>query len=242
MQYLRVSYLWVISCHPPAMTKADHRRQLLRALIDDRFDGVSARFADAVGIAASYVSRMLYPEGKAGAKGIGEDTIEKIEMALGIPGYFSGQAVSVSIPATTGDYVRVQQLDAEAGMGDGRVNDDCPEVIRAVDFEPSYIRAIVGFVPAPGRLVLVTGKGDSMLPTIHPGDVVVVDTGVTSFDGDGLYLINMGNGQQIKRLLDKGVVHVASDNRERNGEPFPMPAGTLVGGKVYLRNRIERFI
>lgn len=147
----------------------------------------------------------------------------------------------VSLPATAGDYVRVEQLDAEAGMGDARINDDYPEVIRAVDFDPSYIRAIVGFVPPPGRLVLVTGKGDSMMPTIQPGDVVVVDTGITSFDGDGLYLINMGNGHQIKRLIDKGVIHVASDNREKNGEPFPIPKGTVIGGRVYLRNRIERF-
>lgn len=148
---------------------------------------------------------------------------------------------AVSMPATTGSYVRVQQLDAEAGMGDARVNEDYPEVIRAMDFEPDYIRSIVGFVPPPGRLVLVTGTGDSMLPTIQPGDVVVVDRGVTSFDGDGLYLINMGNGHQIKRLIDKGVIHVASDNREKNGDPFPIPKGTLIGGRVYLRNRIERF-
>lgn len=148
---------------------------------------------------------------------------------------------SVSPSATTSDYVRVEQLDAEAGMGGEVVNDDYPEVIRAMDFEPDYIRSIVGFVPAPGRLVLVTGTGDSMLPTIQPGDVVVVDRGVTSFDGDGLYLINMGNGHQIKRLIDKGVIHVASDNREKNGDPFAIPSGTVIGGKVYLRNRIERF-
>ena len=172
--------------------------------------------------------------------------IPKLAKLAGLPLSHFGMgddapARPVSPPATAGDYVRVQQLEAEAGMGDARINDDYPEVIRSVDFEPSYIRAIVGFVPAPGRLVLVTGKGDSMMPTIQPGDVVVVDTGITSFDGDGLYLINMGNGQQIKRLLDRGVIHVASDNRERSGEPFPIPAGTRIGGRVYLRNRIERF-
>lgn len=146
----------------------------------------------------------------------------------------------VSAPATTGDYVRVQQLDAEAGMGGEVVNDDYPEVIRAMDFTPSYIRQVVGFVPPPGRLVLITGRGDSMAPVIQPGDTVVVDTGVTSYDSDGLYLINMGNGHQIKRLIDRGVIHVASENKSY-GDPFPIPEGTVIGGKVYLRNRIERF-
>ncbi len=125
-------------------------------------------------------------------------------------------------------------------MGGEVVNDDYPEVIRAMDFTPSYIRSIVGFLPPPGRLVLLTGRGDSMVPVIQPGDTVVVDTGITSYDSDGLYLINMGNGHQIKRLLDRGVIHVASENKSY-GEPFPMPEGTIIGGKVYLRNRIERF-
>lgn len=226
------------------MTKADRRRELLRQLIQERFSGVSARFADAVGITPSYVSRMLYPEGKAGAKRIGEDSIEKIEQALGIHGYFSGtrvdSEVTISPPATREGYVHVQQLDATAGMGEGVENLDNPDVIRAIDFEPGYIRSIVGFVPAPGRLCLISGSGDSMMPTIQPGDAVVVDTGITSFDGDGIYLINMGNGHQIKRLIDRGVIHVASENKSY-GDPFPIPEGTLIGGKVYLRNRIERF-
>lgn len=157
-----------------------------------------------------------------------------------LPPMFIGGPQPVAATATDGDYVRVQQLDAEAGMGSAVENPDYPEVIRAIDFEPGFIRSIVGFVPAPGRLRLITGSGDSMQPVIQPGDAVVVDTGITSFDGDGIYLINMGNGHQIKRLIDRGVIHVASENKSY-GDPFPIPEGTLIGGKVYLRNRIERF-
>lgn len=155
------------------------------------------------------------------------------------PMFIGGQS-AVSTPATPENYVRVQQLEATAGMGEGVENPDFPEVIRAIDFEPGYIRSIVGFVPVPGRLRLISGSGDSMLPIIQPGDAVVVDTGITSFDGDGIYLINMGNGQQIKRLIDRGIIHVASENKSY-GAPFPIPEGTVIGGKVYLRNRIERF-
>lgn len=183
------------------------------------------------------------------ATGVSAAGANKAQQMLGIsstwileaqPPMLIGGPSPVSSSATHCDYVRVQQLDAEAGMGEAVENVDYPEVIRAIDFEPGYIRSIVGFVPAPGRLRLITGNGDSMQPVIQPGDAVVVDTGITSFDGDGIYLINMGNGQQIKRLLDRGVIHVASDNKSY-GDPFPMPDGTLIGGKVYLRNRIERF-
>lgn len=60
------------------MDKYALRREQLRILIDKQYDGVRAAFAKAVGIDASYVSRALYPDGKAGRKRIGEDTIEKI--------------------------------------------------------------------------------------------------------------------------------------------------------------------
>ncbi|MGG6341528.1 LexA family transcriptional regulator [Stenotrophomonas geniculata] len=181
--------------------------------------------------------------------GVSAAGANKAQQALGIsstwileaqPPMLIGSAPPVSASATSADYVRVQHLDAEAGMGEAIENLDNPEVIRAIDFEPGYIRGIIGFVPAPGRLRLITGNGDSMQPVIQPGDAVVVDTGITSFDGDGIYLINMGNGHQIKRLIDRGVIHVASENKSY-GDPFPIPEGTLIGGKVYLRNRIERF-
>ncbi|MGS7841827.1 S24 family peptidase [Stenotrophomonas forensis] len=147
---------------------------------------------------------------------------------------------TVSASATPSDYVRVQQLDAEAGMGGETINDDYPEVIRAMDFEPAYIRSIVGFVPAPGRLVLVTGRGDSMIPVIQPGESLMVDTGISQFDGDGIYLINNGNGQQIKGLQDRGdAIYVVSANAALY-PAFPLPKSTVIGGKVYLRNRIDR--
>lgn len=146
--------------------------------------------------------------------------------------------IPVAESATDSGY-RVALLDAEAAMGDGAVNNDYPDIVREIDFDPAYIRAMLGFVPKPGRLRLVTGRGDSMLPTIKPGDVVLVDTGCDVFDGDGLYLINTGHGQQIKRLQDRGAaVYVVSDNPAY--ESFPAPDETTIGGKIYLRNRLDR--
>ncbi len=142
---------------------------------------------------------------------------------------------------TSADYVRVQQLDGDADMGEGRINEDFPDTVRGMDFAPTYIRSVVGFLPPPGRLVLVTGRGDSMIPVIQPGEALMVDTGVVSFDGDGIYLLNSGNGQQVKGLQDRGdAIYVVSANAALY-PAFPMPKGTVIGGKVYLRNRIDRF-
>lgn len=147
---------------------------------------------------------------------------------------------SITANETDSSYLRIEQLDAEGDMGAGAINADYPEVVRSMDFEESYIRSLIGFVPRRGRLKLMTGRGDSMDPVIRPGDVVVVDTGCQTFEGDGLYLINSGNGQQIKALQDRGdAVYVVSANSTVY-PPFPVPHGTLIGGKVYLRNRLDR--
>jgi len=160
---------------------------------------------------------------------------------MDVPSEASTVSAVAEIESAKRDSVRVQLLDGEADMGDGRVNEDYPEVVRSMDFTPAYIRSVVGFVPPPGRLILVTGRGDSMIPVIQPGESLIVDTGVNAFDGDGIYLINTGNGQQVKGLQDRGdSIYVVSANTALY-PAFPLPQGAIVGGKVYLRNRIDRF-
>lgn len=151
------------------------------------------------------------------------------------------QRSKVSVREMPPDYVRVVDTGGVGDMGDGAINDDFPEVIRGVDYTQQYIRGILGFVPPPGRLMLFTGRGDSMMPTIQPGESLLVDTGVNTYDGDGIYLINLGHGQQIKRLADHGAegIFVHSDNSMY--QPIKWPAGAIVGGRVYLRNRVDRF-
>ena len=193
--------------------------------------------ADAFGVTEQAVSGWLRT-GK-----VDKRKLPKLASLTGKPlSHFGmGEAIGVvSSPATSASYVRVQQLDGDVDMGDGRINDDYPDIVRGMDFAPTYIRSVVGFVPAPGRLVLVTGRGDSMIPVIQPGESLMVDTGINSFDGDGIYLLNTGNGQQVKALQDRGdAVYVVSANASLY-PAFPMPVNTVIGGKVYLRNRIDR--
>ncbi|MBB5860214.1 S24 family peptidase [Xanthomonas arboricola] len=219
------------------------RRARLQQWINEKHDGKQADFVRAAGINQGELSLLLKN------KSFGEKRAAALERAAGMPsGYLSGSGPSQTHPVSpileteklVGDHVRVNQLDGDAGMGDGRINDDYPDVIKSMDFTPTYIRSVVGFVPQPGRLVLVTGRGDSMIPVIQPGESLMVDTGVTAFDGDGIYLINTGNGQQIKGLQDRGdAIYVVSANATLY-PAFPMPRGAIVGGKVYLRNRIDR--
>jgi len=66
------------------MDKYETRRLNLRALIHSHCGGRAATLADLIERSPSYVSRMLYPEGRDGKKRIGEDMRDIIEDALSL--------------------------------------------------------------------------------------------------------------------------------------------------------------
>lgn len=53
---------------------------------------------------------------------------------------------------------------------------------------------------ALASLALVTVAGDSMEPTIHDGDIVVIDRSVRVIERDGVYIFTLGSETFIKRL------------------------------------------
>lgn len=215
------------------------RRKRLREWIDDKHGGSQAAFVLATRINQGELSGLLKD------KSFGEKKAASIEADAGMPaGYLSGVDGGlpvVAAPAIPSDYVRVEQIDAEAQMGGmGRVNEDFPEVVKAMDFAPSYIRSVIGFIPPPGRMKLVTGVGDSMAPKIKPGEMVLVDTGCNEFVGDGLYLINTGYGQQIKALQAQPDGLWARSSDQTLYPPFRLTDEAVIGGRVYLIQHLER--
>jgi len=135
--------------------------------------------------------------------------------------------------ATPSGYVRFDLLDGAGGMGLGVVNQDYPEVVRQVEVAEWEVRRKLGFLPAPGRIALITGRGPSMRPRIDHGDVVMVDTTVTAFDGDGVYVINVGGETQIKMLQMRGDgLYVVSANPDYPAYPVKEGDGLHIGGRV----------
>ena len=97
------------------MDKYEARRQRLRQLIDERCDGVSAAFAKQIGRDASYVTRMLNPEGKSGRKRIADDMIEIIETAFNLPhGWLDGIERQVAYAPTPA--LHVAEPDPSAAL------------------------------------------------------------------------------------------------------------------------------
>jgi phage repressor protein C with HTH and peptisase S24 domain len=239
-----------------AMLEGDELKKLVGRRVRgavEGYSGTQADLANACGVTPQAITGWF--QGK-----ISKASVRKLAAATALdPAYLLGMAdrprqeqstdlstdsaVSVHKPESAGEtapgYRRLGLLDAVAGMGQGTDIVESPEVIREMDFSELQLRNLIGFLPRPGRLQLMTGRGTSMEPVIKPGDVVIVDTGCNHFDGDGIYVINAGRGVQIKALQDRGDgVWVVSANPTY--PPFRADDELVIVGKVYVRNRLDR--
>ncbi|WP_312328371.1 helix-turn-helix transcriptional regulator [Stenotrophomonas sp.] len=138
-------------------------------------------------------------------------------------------------------YVRFDLFEGAAGMGIGVVNQDYPEVVRTIEVAEWEVRKKLGFLPKPGRLQLITGRGPSMRPKLEDGDIIWIDTACNYFDGDDFYLINVGGETQIKMLQRRGDgLYVCSINPD-----FPTYRSqedeVVVLGKALMHAGLRRF-
>lgn len=70
--------------------------------------------------------------------------------------------------------------------------------------------------PAPGSLALCMVKGESMMPTLHNGDIVMIDTSRKKLSTNGIYCINLGGNAAVKRIEYgvSGKARIISDNTD----------------------------
>lgn len=67
---------------------------------------------------------------------------------------------------------------------------------------------------SPSALRFLHAYGDSMSPTLNSGDIVLVDTGATAIDIDGVYVLEAHGRLFIKRVRQRldGSYEISSDN------------------------------
>ena len=86
------------------------------------------------------------------------------------------------------------------------------------------------------RLAVVFAKGDSMEPTIHNGDSILVDTSKTSLVDGSIFVLRLGDDLYAKRLQKRfdGGVEIISDNKEYSTQIVPreMLESLAIIGKV----------
>lgn len=176
-------------------------------------------------------------------------TARAIEDALGLPSGWidTDHEADANPPApvpsteTPPGYVRFHLFEGAAGMGSGVVNQDFPEVMQVMEVAEWEVRRKLGFLPRPGRIQIITGRGPSMRPKLEDGDIVWIDTSFDYFDGDDYYLINIGGETQIKMLQKRGDgLYVVSVNTDFPAYK-PDSVDLVVLGKALIHSGLRKF-
>jgi len=142
------------------------------------------------------------------------DKVAKIARALGLEFYIgppreTGPVYTVEIDGA--DYAPIPRVDARLAAGDGAIND---QVARsgALAFRRDWLRERD---ISPSDVCLLRVTGDSMAPTLHDGDLVMIDERRTAIRNRHVYaLIDTDGAARVKRLdLVPGEMYIlTSDN------------------------------
>jgi phage repressor protein C with HTH and peptisase S24 domain len=137
-----------------------------------------------------FVQKLVPIFAKAGA-----DTTELYALA-GVDA--SGSHVLAAPPDETNDRImRIEELDVRASAGAGLTGDN--EVV--VDRWHIPATTIRAYSTAPASdLRIITVMGDSMEPTLQPGQRVLVDTGDRKPSPPGIFVVWDGLGLVVKRI------------------------------------------
>ena len=114
----------------------------------------------------------------------------------------------------TQEWVTIPVYDAKAAAGPGYENGDQAEVVSDVRLTHIFIHNVLR--TSPSHLVALSVEGDSMVPTFHPGDVLLIDSKTHREITDGIFLFRQDDSLLVKQLqrLPGGAIQVSSRNPE----------------------------
>lgn len=131
-----------------------------------------------------------------------------LELYLGPPRE-TGPIYNLSL--NSADYAAIPRVDARLAAGGGAVNDQV-ERTGALAFRRDWLRAR-GISPA--HACLLTVAGDSMSPTLHNGDLVMIDEQRQTVRNRRVYaLVDIDGTARVKRveLVPEQLLILSSDN------------------------------
>lgn len=173
---------------------------------------VVAKDAQGSSSAADAVRKMLEKHGKGLSAEARQNIVRAVEEdPAGDKG--SGFIIATAQPAD-GD-ISIPQYDIRAAMGHGQVPADYNEFIRNVVIREEVLREKGVTYTSAQALSMITGWGQSMEGTINDKDPVIVDRGVSEYQGEGVYVLTWHGDLLIKRVQrrDGDQLWLISDNK-----------------------------
>lgn len=132
--------------------------------------------------------------------------------------------------------ILIPQYDVRASMGHGQVPADYVEFVRNVVVNGLQLEKLGLEYTSTANLSIITGWGQSMAGTIDDKDPVIVDRGITEFNGDGVYVLTWDNMVYIKRLqkADADNFDMISDNEKHKDRVVPVGDVTIHARVLYV--------
>ncbi|MGS3174525.1 LexA family transcriptional regulator [Aeromonas sanarellii] len=134
------------------------------------------------------------------------------------------------------EYALIDGYHIAVSAGHGTFNDQ-HEVKRKLAFRRKWLK----FRQLnPDNLAVVFAKGDSMEPTIHSGDSILVDLSRNQIQDGGLFVLRLGDELYAKRLQKRvdGGVNIISDNKTGYETlsvlPSELDSLSIIGKVVWL--------
>ena len=242
-----VVYLFVKLEDHHAMTREEIRRENARSLADQA--GGQVEFGRALNMVPSQVSQII---GKTPVKNIGNSIAKRIEKAFEKPAGW--------LDARHGEALDDGSVDAPGAQPVTDDDDMAPSTV-AIRMAPDHVRAgITGFgadhvfedgghyhLPrvwleerdlAPGALLAIKIRGDSMRQMMFEGDIVVVDTTDKNRVNGSIFALNFKGESVVKRLrYERRQWYLTSENPDFPQEPCRPGDCDVIGRVVYFEAR-----
>jgi len=117
------------------------------------------------------------------------------------------------------DFALVPFYNVEASAGSGRLVDE-ESVVCEMAFRRDWLQSRGLNVR---QCVLIKARGDSMEPTIYDGDLLLVDTRISSVVDDAIYIVHSDHALIVKRIQQSvnGTLIIISDNSRYKDVTLP---------------------
>jgi phage repressor protein C with HTH and peptisase S24 domain len=134
------------------------------------------------------------------------------------------------------EFVALEEIDLAYGLG-GSFS-DVPIETDTHRFPRSWVEGITS--SPPSMLTIARGRGDSMMPTLLDGDMIIVDRSQRSVrEQDAIWALTVGEIAMIKRLRIRGEqVQILSDNDRVPPDDAHASDVNIVGRVIFIGRRL----
>jgi len=219
----------------------------LLLLREDRHLSQKKLVADGIGISLPTIQRYeagQLPSGKSINKIIAFFKCSKAWLLTGTgvpyPNEFKGEyeAPGAYHQPISEEFVFIKQVNGKISAGGGLLPDD------SIDMRLAFRREWLKVKGNPDNMSLIRVQGDSMNPTLMPGDLVLVDHSRTDIPSQGgIYAISIDHEILIKRLqllYSGGKIMIISDNKQYPSQDIEAEKIIINGKVIWYARELEK--